>query len=120
MSIFKKTLKLDEQEQGILDLICSMVSRKDCDIEINPDDFSYLVSLEKLQYYLLIDSLGIRLSNHEFFISRKFSDKVLDKFKEVIKKEVVKRREAKVNNIFKNEMELLIKINNNINNGRVK
>jgi len=119
MNIFKRTLKLDEQEQAIFDLIVSMVSKKECNIEIDPDDFSYLVSIERLHYYLLIDNFGIRLSNHEFFISRKFSDKVLDKFKDVIKKEVVRRRAVRVNNIFKNEMDLLTKINNNINNGGI-
>lgn len=115
MNIFKRSLKLDRQEQTMLALISSMVSHRDCIIEINPDDFSYLVSLEELQYYLLIDSLGIKLSNHKFSISRKFSDRVIDKFKDVIKKETIKRRQAKVDSIFKNEMDLLTKINDNIN-----
>ena len=113
MKFFGKK-KLTEQEQLYLDIVQKMVDRQDSLIEINPDSMDYLVSLEKEQYFLFVDSIGIQLSNHGFILPRRFEDYVVSKAKDIIKTEATKRREAKKQAIFANENNLLIKIKDSL------
>lgn len=109
MKFFNKK-KLTQNEEMYLSVITKMVNRQDCSIEVNPDDLSYLLSLEKEKYYISVDSVGIQISNHDFLILRRFEENVLNVAKKVIKEETVKRREAKKAEIFENEVTLLNKI----------
>lgn len=113
MKFFGKK-KLTEQEQLYIDVIEKMICRQDCTIEINPQDFSYLISLESEAYYISIDSVGIQISNHAFLILRRFEPHVLDEAKEVVKIEATKRREKKKADIFENENNLLTKIKDSL------
>jgi hypothetical protein len=88
----------------------TMVKAPDCIIEIDPDDMSYMLSLEKEQYYMLLDSNGVQFSNHGFIIIKSYSSKVLDYFKHTVKKETMRRRKLRKNEIFKNEGNLLVSI----------
>lgn len=120
MKLFKKQLVLTQQEEGIVNIIKSMTFRKDCLIEINPETMDYLLSMEDLQYFLLIDSEGVQISNHNFFITRRLRSNVVDSIKEIVKAETSARRQLKIDSIFNNELELLTKINKAIDNGRSK
>jgi hypothetical protein len=117
MSIFKTKLILTEQEDSILGLVKNMVSKEECLIEVDPETMDYLLSMDKLQYYLLIDSEGVQISNHDFFISRRLRGNVVNLIKDVVKTETSKRRQTRINSIFSNELELLTKINKAIDNG---
>jgi hypothetical protein len=114
MSIFKTKLVLTEQEENLVSVVKSMLSREDCLIEINPENMDYLISIESLQYFLLVDGNGLQLSNHTFFVARRMREKVLDKIKDLIKEETAMRRRAKIEGIFSNELDLLTRINNTI------
>lgn len=116
MSIFKTKLVLTEQEENLVSVVKSMLSREDCLIEINPENMDYLLSIESLQYFLLVDGNGLQLSNHTFFVARRMRAEVLDKIKDLIKNETAMRRRAKVESIFSNELDLLNKINTTIGN----
>jgi penicillin-binding protein-related factor A (putative recombinase) len=116
MSIFKREVSLTEQEERLVNVVTSMLSREDCLIEINPENMDYLLSIEELQYFLLVDAEGVQLSNHTYFITRRLRTNVLDKIKTLIKIETSARRSAKIDSIFKNELDLLTKINNTIGN----
>lgn len=120
MNLFKKQLVLTQQEEGIVNIVKSMTLRKDCLIEINPETMDYLLSMEDLQYFLLVDSEGVQISNHSFFITRRLRSNVLDSIKETVKAETSARRQLKIDSIFNNELELLTKINKAIDNGRSK
>jgi hypothetical protein len=69
-----------------------------------------MLSLEKEQYYMLLDSNGVQFSNHGFIIIKSYSSKVLDYFKHTVKKETMRRRKLRKNEIFKNEGNLLVSI----------
>lgn len=118
MKLFKKELVLTQQEEGIVDVVKSMTLRKDCLIEINPETMDYLLSIEDVQYFLLIDSEGVQISNHNFFITRRLRSVVVDKIKGIAKTETSARRQVKIDSIFNNELELLTKINKVIEDGR--
>lgn len=111
----KKFPKMNEYEQQMYDIISAMVARKDCVIEVNPEYMSYMLSLEEEQYFLLIDSVGVQISNHEFHIVRSYSERILDEFKTVIRTETIKRRTAKEQELFRNEIDLLRSINQKLN-----
>lgn len=117
MNLFKKELVLTKQEESILDIVKSMISKKECLIEINPENMDYLLSLEEIQHYLLIDFEGVQISNHNFFITRRLRNNFLDKIKSIVKAETSARRQLKTDSIFNNELELLTKINKTIKNG---
>lgn len=106
-----KKPKMTELEEKMYDVVETMLSAPDCIIEVNPDDMSYMLSLEKEQYYMSIDGQGVQFSNHGFIVIRSYTEKVLDYFKHTIKEETIRRRTARKNEIFKNEGNLLVSIN---------
>lgn len=120
MKLFKKKLVLTQQEESIVNVVKSMTLRKDCLIEINPENMDYLLYIEDLQYFLLVDSEGVQISNHNFFITRRLRSNVVDNIKSIVKAETSVRRQLKVDSIFTNELELLTEINKVIDNGRNK
>ena len=120
MKLFKKQLVLTQQEEGIVDVVKSMALRKDCLIEINPETMDYLLSIEELQYFLLVDCEGVQISNHNFFITRRLRSNVVDSIKSIVKAETSARRQVKTESIFNNELESLTEINKAINNGSSK
>jgi hypothetical protein len=120
MNLFKKKLVLTQQEEGIVDVVKNMALRKDCLIEINPETMDYLLSIEELQYFLLVDCEGVQISNHNFFITRRLRSNVVDSIKSIVKAETSARRQVKTESIFNNELELLTEINKAISNGSSK
>lgn len=120
MNLFKKKLVLNQQEEIVLNVVKSMTLRKDCLIEINPENMDYLLSIEDLQYFLLIDGEGVQISNNCIFINRRLRSNVLDTIKSIVKSETSVRRQLKIESIFNNELELLTEINKVIDNGRIK
>lgn len=70
-----------------------------------------MLCLEKEQYFLLIDSIGVHFSNHGFVIIERYSSNVLDSYKDLVKTETVRRRTNRRNEIFKNKLNLLSGIN---------
>lgn len=106
-----KKPKMIECETEMFNVIQNLVTQPDCAIEINPEDMTYMLSLDKEQYYLYIDGQGVQFSNHGFIIIRNYSSVVLDSYIELIRNETIRRRTAKRNEIFKNECNLLKTIN---------
>jgi len=112
MNIFKT--KFTEEDIKIQELVKSFLSKPDTLIEINPSDMSYILSYESKGYYMMVDNVGIQISNHDFDKDIRLEDKKLDAIKKLIIEEVTIRREAKKAKIFKNRSELLDKITANI------
>jgi hypothetical protein len=81
---------------------------------VHPETMGYLLSLDRLQYHLLIDNEGVQLTNHDFFITRRLRGVVMDKIKGVVRAEASSRINARISTIFNNELVLLTKINNKI------
>jgi hypothetical protein len=105
---------MTDLEDKMFSVVESMLKSPDCIIEINPDDMSYMLSLEKEQYYLLLDGQGVQFSNHGFIVIKSYSSKVLDYFKHTVKKETIRRRNLRKSEIFKNEGNLLVTINDKL------
>lgn len=114
MSLFKSKVVLTGQEESVLEVVRNMVENQDCIIDVHPETMGYLLSLDALQYNLLIDNEGIQLSNHDFFITRRLRGVVLDSLKGIVKAEASHRLNTRINTIFNNELELLTKINKRI------
>lgn len=106
-----KLPKMTEDETEMFNVITNLVTQPDCIIEVNPDNMDYMLCLEKEQYFLLIDSIGVQFSNHGFLVIERYTDKVLDCYKHVVKTETVRRRTARRDEIFKNKLNLLSSIN---------
>jgi len=115
MKIFKKELKLNIEEQQIVDVVREMVNHKDCSIEVNPENMHYLINVETLDYFAHVDDIGVEISNHKFFISSRLRSAVIDKVKSLIIEEKSRRWHLKKDTIFENKTNLLDKIKNNIN-----
>jgi len=110
MSIFKSQIKLDDTEQSFLNIIEKSVKDKNTELEYDVEQLAYLIHIPKLQYFIYLDSVGVELTNHSFFITRRIRNKVLDMYKDLVKKEISVRIQNKKAEIFKNEMSLLTKI----------
>jgi hypothetical protein len=112
----EKMPKMTEQEEKMFNVISNLVTQPDCIIEVNPEDMSYMLCLEKEQYYLLVDGCGVQFSNHGFIVIRNYPGNILDAYKNLVRDETINRRNFKRNEIFKNESNLLDKINVKLNN----
>lgn len=119
MSFFKKEVKLSEEELIIQDIIKGMLLNKDLIIDVNPDDMSYMLSDLEKDYFVDVDSVGIKIKNHNFSIDRKLSGVVIDLYKTIIKAETVERRTVRKNIIFNNSVNLLNRIKQNIDNEKI-
>jgi len=106
----KSTPEMTDLEQKMYSLIETMVKSMDCVIEIDPDDMSYMLSIDEESYYLSIDSIGVQFSNHGFVIVKSYSSAVLDHYKTLVKTETARRRKARKSEIFKNEGNLIVGI----------
>ena len=113
--LFTKTPpKMTDLELKMYQVVETMVTSPDCIIEINPDDMSYMLSIEDESYYLLLDSVGVQFSNHGFVIIKSYDSKVLDYFKTTVKNETARRRNLRKEEIFKNEGSLLVSISDKL------
>lgn len=112
MKLFKT--KLTETDIKIKDVVANFLANKETNIDINPEDMSYLISYEKFNYYLLIDSVGVQISNHKFSKDMRLEDKVINLLKKMAFTETVLRRKEKRDLIFKNNNDLLVAIANDV------
>jgi hypothetical protein len=110
----KSPPKMTDLEQKMYKVIETMVMSPDCIIEINPDDMSYMLSIEDEGYYLLLDDVGVQFSNHGFIIIKSYESKILDHYKTAVKIETTRRRNLRKSEIFKNEGNLLISISDKL------
>lgn len=105
MKLFKT--KFTEADNKIKDIVETFLANKETVIDINPEDMSYLISYERFNYYLLIDSVGVQISNHKFAKDMRLEDAVINVLKDMAFKETVIRRTEKRKLIFKNNVDLL-------------
>lgn len=105
MKLFKP--KFTDSDNKIKDIVETFLTNKETIIDINPEDMSYLISYEKFNYYLLIDSVGVQISNHKFAKDMRLEDAVINVLKDMAFKETVIRRTEKRKLIFKNNTDLL-------------
>lgn len=105
MKLFKP--KFTDSDNKIKEIVANFLSNKETVIDINPEDMSYLISHDKYNYYLLIDSLGVQISNHKFSKDMRLEDSVINELKKMAFVETVKRRKEKRELIFKNNKDLL-------------
>lgn len=112
MSLFKT--KFTEEDIKIQEIVKAFISKPDTLIEIDPKDMSYILSYEPKSYYMLVDSVGIQITNHTFDKDIRLDSKKLDFIKGLISEEASKRRNDKKAAIFKNRSELLDKITINL------
>ena len=110
----KSPPKMSDLEQKMFKVIENMVTSPDCIIEINPDDMSYMLSIEDEGYYLLLDDVGVQFSNHGFIVIKSYESKVLDHYKTTVKIETTRRRNLRKLEIFKNEGNLLVSISDKL------
>ena len=115
MKLFKT--KFTEADDKIKSIVETFLANKETVIDINPEDMSYLISYEKFNYYLLIDSVGVQISNHKFAKDMRLEDAVINVLKDLAFKETVIRRTEKRKLIFKNNVDLLDAIVKDVANG---
>lgn len=119
MSWFKNKIVLTEEEQLIEDIIIDMLKKPKVLIEVNPSALlSYMIIDEENSYFTEIDSIGVKITNHDFMLDKRMTTEVLDRMKNIIRDETIKRRVAKKEIIFQNGISLLKKIKEKLENGK--
>ena len=114
MNWLKPKIVLSEEEQLIKEIIAAMLENPKTLIEVNPDDMSYMLSDEEKSYYIDLDSVGVKITNHNFMLDKRIELNKIDALKALIKAETIKRRVDKKNIIFQNGINLLNNIKNNL------
>jgi hypothetical protein len=116
MGFFEKQVVLTEEEQQLLDMVLAMVNNPKCNIDVDPETMQYLLEIESLQYFAIIDSVGIEFSNHSFSVARRLSANGLTAIKKVVANESSRRWVLKRDTISKNQKDLIEKIKTNVGN----
>jgi hypothetical protein len=103
-----KPIKLSDKEAKIL-RICNLILSMP-DVEIMPQEFGFLIRSKSLDYFLHVNSTGLAYTNHGFSIIKNYRDEFL----ELIKNTILTKTTADINEILnemdKNEHELLDKM----------
>ncbi len=104
MGWFKSKLELSEEENFVVDIIKLLLANKETIIDIDPEDMSYLLSLEDetRDFLLEVDSVGFKLTNHTFFMDRRCSVRVIEHIMSLMKEETSRRRKEKKERGFRN------------------
>lgn len=118
MDLFKFKPKFTDVDEKVKEIVASFLANKDTVIDIHPQDMSYLISYEECGYYLLIDSVGVQISNHKFAKDMRLEDGVIKVLKDMAEAETIIRRNEKRKLIFKNNTDLLDTIAKDVLNAK--
>ncbi len=113
-SIWNSPIILTNNEKAMASIVERMLAREDRDIRVNPDDMSYIVHSVEWGYYFIIDSTGIKLSNHGHTVIEPFREKFIELIKEMIKKVTILDREKLLHEIMYNKEQLYVRILENL------
>lgn len=114
MTLVIKKYELNETEKLIYDIIVGMLSKDDTEAITAPLSGTYYISNEKLHYYINIDEFNINITNHKFSFKEGIPSKFGNMMIAIIKEHMEKNRKDFENRVFKNQIELLQNIKNNL------
>jgi len=111
---FIRPYKMNEKENQIFSIVLKMSNHKDTLILMDPLRDVYYMDNKKLNYFVLVSTDSIKITNHRFYYTNqicfKFGELLLEKIKIAISKD----RKKIEDEIFKNEMNLLTDIDSKL------
>jgi len=106
-NLFNPPLKLTEDEARVKTVIEKLLANNDTKFRFAPLTNSILLKQKEKEYYLLIDGSHIKISNHTFSLDKQFRLNFIENMKTLIFTRMESDRIGAINEIFKNERNLL-------------
>jgi hypothetical protein len=111
--------KLNPKEQLILDIITNLCSHSETEIKMAPLSGRYFLVNKRLEYWVRLWEGGITITNHKFTFTHMSPIVFQSKVIEVVENAIEKSRDEFENAVFRNEVELLETISNDIIHSKV-
>lgn len=106
----RKESVLDEEQQLIYNIVHKMCLNRDNKVEDAPSRGAYYIEDRANQYYAVLSDSAIKITNHDFYIVRHYTDTTMKPLIKRVKHRIEKDLNQKDREIFKNELNLLRKI----------
>jgi hypothetical protein len=116
LNFIKEKFERDETDEDklVIEIITKMCAHPDTRIQFAPKTDRYLLDNEKLQYFVVICDSYYKITNHVFYIKNYGHISKMVKLIDVIEDRMELDRDAFELEEYKNEMELLKTISNNL------
>lgn len=112
-SLFKTNLKLTEDEGKIEVVIKQLLSKEDTDIEDDYSSNSFLLANKRLDTYIEVNG-SVMVQSDNNTNSKQLRLTVVEHYKDLIQQEKSRRFKETKNVIFKNSLDLLDRIKENL------
>ena len=109
-----ETLPISEQDRLLVEIITKMCEDEETEFRTEYDQDRYFGYNERLQYYVVVTDDYIKITNHDFYLSKYGHIKQMSNLIKLIRNRIHDDRDRFESEIFKNEVELLEKISLNL------
>ena len=110
-----KPRPLSEEKQLIYDIVKKLCSHSKSNLVMAPRSNKYLIENKQENYFCIITLDNIRITNHNFYKEITLELKHLEALIEIFKDKVEEDRSRMENEAFNNNIELLNKISESLN-----
>lgn len=110
----KKKPQRTQKEKEIIELITNLCKQSKADVRVDPINKEYFISLEDKHYDVIIDSVGIIITNSKFSLKERFSDEMLTELKMIAAKRASEDRQRIKTEILSRELKMLNEIKQNL------
>lgn len=110
----RKKTQRTEKEKEIVELITNLCKQNKSDVRVDPIKKEYFISLEDKHYDVIIDSVGIVITNSKFSLKERFSDEMLTELKLIAAKRASEDRQRIKTEILSRELKMLSEIRQNL------
>ena len=112
--LFIKEYQFDETETLIKDVVKNLLKQKDTEAMTAPISMTYYIRNDRMEYFIKTDGESIMITNHKFTFKEKMGVKFSEIITDIIKDFMETNRKEFENSVFKNQLELLKNIKENL------
>lgn len=105
----------NSEQQQLIDIVNLLCQKESCEVRVDPENFSdYFISDSELHYDVLIDSIGIHITNTNHTITERLEDWLLDELKTIAKSRAHKDRQILKDEILRRKNNMLFNMKNSL------
>tara|TARA_R110000822_G_scaffold154576_2_gene294321 strand:- start:645 stop:1001 length:357 start_codon:yes stop_codon:yes gene_type:complete len=113
MSFLFPKYQLSDKEKQIKDIIENLLNDSNTTKLMDPITSHYYLDNKKLGYFMVISYSFVKITNHKFYYTENISGRFSSEIEKSIRIAISKDRRRIEDEMFKNESDLLTKIQNN-------
>lgn len=106
--------KMDDEQKLLHEIVGKMCARQDSKFLMTPGDSRYYIENRQNQYFIVLSSEAIKITNHKFYLVRQFQYTQLEPLIEKVRRRIESDRQKIEKEMFINELDLLKNISHSL------